>query len=181
MRLDIGRAQETTSREPGAKGSGNRKKRVGILVRLNQATTAGHVEAWLADERRTTGLASSEVSAPENRTGREIARRWGLEVRQPLYRKTGDWFHELTKFPGALLDANGYLLFETEESFEACHQLRRGKDPDRNGGWVSALQGIRSFPGYIQVGDPPSKGNDRVWRHPCWALDTACRTNMLPW
>ena len=69
LRLDIGRAQELTSREPGARGSGNRPKRVEILVRLKEATTAGQVEAWLSAQQRINGVGSSEVPLPENRAG----------------------------------------------------------------------------------------------------------------
>jgi hypothetical protein len=150
MRLDIGRAQESTNREPGARGSGNRTKRVEIQLSLKKIATAEQLEAWLAAQEGSPAL-SFEVAVPENPTGRELARRWGLEVQQALYRKTGDWFHQLTRFPGALLDAEGYILFETKASFDACSQLRMGKNPGRNGGWMSAPAGIKSLPGYVQV------------------------------
>jgi hypothetical protein len=71
---------------------------------------------------------------PENQTGKDLAKRWGLEVQQALYRKTGDWYRQLTKFPGALIEADGYVIFEREELFKACPQLRIGKDPTRHGG-----------------------------------------------
>jgi len=64
------------------------------------------------------------------------------DVRTSLYRKTGDWYHYLTKFPGALLDSDGYVIFETEAAFKA--QLLTGKDPTRNGGWAFASQGIKA-------------------------------------
>jgi uncharacterized protein DUF3883 len=73
-------------------------------------------------------------------TGRSLAKRWGLRVKHALYRKTGDWYHQLRKFPGALLDADGYVIFESEEAFKACPQLQIGKDPVRHGGWVSATE-----------------------------------------
>ena len=88
---------------------------------------------------------------PEKQTGRELAKRWGLRVQQALYRRTGDWYHLLTHFPGALLDADGYVVFESEEKFKACPQLRTGKDPKRHGGWVSATDGIKVIPGYVNV------------------------------
>jgi hypothetical protein len=87
---------------------------------------------------------------PEKHTGKEIAKRWGLNVQQALYRKTGDWYHQLTKFPGALLDSDGYIIFESEEAFRACSQLRIGKNPRRHGGWVSAPLGIKAIPGYVE-------------------------------
>ena len=38
-------------------------------------------------------------------SGRELAEQWGLPVEHALYRETGDWYHQLERFPGALLDA----------------------------------------------------------------------------
>jgi hypothetical protein len=52
---------------------------------------------------------------------------------------------------GALLDADGYVVFEKEESFKSCPQLRIGKDTKRNGGWVSASLGIKAIRGYVNV------------------------------
>jgi 5-methylcytosine-specific restriction protein A len=88
---------------------------------------------------------------PDNQRGKALAKSWGLSVRQALYRKTGDWYHRLTKFPGALLDADGYVIFDREGSFQACPQLRIGKDPTRHGGWVAAALGIKAIPGYVCV------------------------------
>jgi 5-methylcytosine-specific restriction protein A len=87
---------------------------------------------------------------PDNQRAMELAKCWGLRVQHALYRKTGNWYHQLTKFPGALLDADGYVIFESEESFKACPQLRIGKDL-RNGGWVSASPGIKAIPAYVYV------------------------------
>ena len=89
--------------------------------------------------------------------GKQLAASWGLDVKQPLYRRTGDWYHQLKRFPGALLDADGYLIFENEEAFKSCPQLRMGKDPQRNGGWVSAPDGVKAIPGYIRQ---PTGGTD---------------------
>ena len=48
------------------------------------------------------------MAASENQRANELKTRWGLSgVRHALYRKTGDWYHRLTKFPGALLDEDG--------------------------------------------------------------------------
>jgi hypothetical protein len=88
---------------------------------------------------------------PDNQRGKELAKRWGLRVQQALYRKTGDWYHQLMKFPGALLDENGYVIFEREKSFKACPQLRIGKDPKRHGDWVHASLGIKAISGYVYV------------------------------
>lgn len=86
---------------------------------------------------------------PKKERGSELAKRWGLTVEQALYRKTGDWYHQLKQFPGALLDADGYVIFESEKLFKACRQLRTGKDSKRHGGWVAASRGIKAIPGYV--------------------------------
>jgi hypothetical protein len=44
---------------------------------------------------------------PEKERGKDLAKRWALGVKQALYRRTGDWYHQLKQFPGALLDADG--------------------------------------------------------------------------
>jgi hypothetical protein len=50
----------------------------------------------------------------------------------------------VTRFPGALLDTEGYVVFATEEDFQACPGLQLGKE-------VSAPRGIKSIPGYVRV------------------------------
>ena len=87
-------------------------------------------------------FAAAQNTMPDNQRGKDLAKRWGLNVQQALYRKTGDRYHQLKKFPGALLDADGYVIFEREELFKAFPQLRIGKDPSRHGGWANASRGM---------------------------------------
>jgi hypothetical protein len=77
-------------------------------------------------------------------TGLQLAKKWGLQVEHVLYRKTGDWYHQLRRFPGALLDARGYVIFETEPAYRACEQLRIRRD-------VNVPSGISSIPGYTRA------------------------------
>jgi len=51
------------------------------------------------------------------KTAKDIARKNGLDVEHALYRKSGDWYHTLRAFPGALLDDNGYIRFNTEADY----------------------------------------------------------------
>ena len=56
------------------------------------------------------------------------------------------------RFPGALFDLNGYVVFETEEAYEQCLQLKHGKQlnvPGDDAGDIS------SIPGYVSMGDGP--------------------------
>src|SRR4051794_21755126 len=60
----------------------------------------------------------------QRRTGRGLATSWNLPVSHSLFRETGDWYHQLKRFPGALLDANGFVIFRTEAAFKGCPGLR---------------------------------------------------------
>jgi HNH endonuclease len=46
--------------------------------------------------------------------GKTIAKNWNLAVTQARYSEWGNWYSRLTKFPAALIDANGYIVFENE-------------------------------------------------------------------
>ncbi len=52
-------------------------------------------------------------------TAKQIASRAGLNFEHVLYRRTGDWYHILEKFPAALLDENGYIPFQTEVDYKS--------------------------------------------------------------
>lgn len=88
----------------------------------------------------------SEDFLPKERsnTAKALAAKWNLPVEHALYRKTGDWYHQLERFPGALLDANGYVIFETEAAYRSCPELKIRQD-------VGCPEGISSIPGYTAV------------------------------
>ena len=86
------------------------------------------------------------MALPRSNTAAKLAKRWNLNVGHALYRKTGDWYHQLKRFPGALIDADGYVLFETEVAYRECPQLRIRKD-------VAVHDGIKSIPGYTPMSD----------------------------
>jgi len=93
------------------------------------------------------------MAAADNQRAKLLATRWGLDVRHALYRKTGNWYHRLNAFPGALLDADGYVIFDSEQTFHSCPQLQIGKQ-------VGAPKGIKAVPGYVYVsgsGDHPDR------------------------
>jgi hypothetical protein len=95
---------------------------------------------------------SMEIS--DNVQAKDLAARWGLKVRHALYRKTGNWYHQLNRFPGALLDADGYVIFESEQAFRACPQLQVKKQ-------VSAPKGIKAIPSYVYVSSADGR-SDRL-------------------
>lgn len=83
--------------------------------------------------------------------GKILNRRWKVNANHALYRKTGDWYHKLTKFPGVLFDENGYVVFETKEEFLDCQFLIIKQD-------VNVPKGISAIPSYIKV----KFGNDEI-------------------
>jgi hypothetical protein len=84
------------------------------------------------------------MAVSDSQRAKELATRWGLSVRHALYRKTGNWYHQLRKFPGALLDVDWYVIFGSEQAFNACPQSQVRKQ-------VSAPRGIKAIPGYVYV------------------------------
>jgi len=76
--------------------------------------------------------------------GTTLSRRWNVDVRHALFSRTGNWYHRLRRFPAALFDPEGYVLFETEEDYLSCSQLSINQDI-----WVP--RGISSIPSYVRV------------------------------
>jgi hypothetical protein len=77
-------------------------------------------------------------------TGRILNDDWGVGARHALYRKTGDWYMPLTRFPGALCDENGYVVFATKEDYERSPYLGIGVR-------VDVPSGIANIPGYVRA------------------------------
>ena len=83
---------------------------------------------------------------PRRITGRLLNEEWGVNARHALYREDGRWYHVLERFPGALFDANGYIVFDTERTFRSCSYLSIGDEVN-----VSGSRGIAAIPGYQRV------------------------------
>jgi 5-methylcytosine-specific restriction protein A len=77
-------------------------------------------------------------------TGKTLNNLWNVGAKHALYREDGKWYHNLTEFPGALFDANGYIVFHTESEYLECPYLQIKQD-------VHVPQGISSIPGYVRV------------------------------
>ena len=86
-------------------------------------------------------------------TGKQLAKFHGIDVEQARYRKTGDWFHPLTEFPGVLFDEGGYIYFRSQEDYDAFlargvgDGIKQNLDTDQLtiGGGISARDGYVSF------------------------------------
>src|SRR3954467_13652907 len=77
---------------------------------------------------------------------------WSVHAVQTRYSDDGHWYATLARFPAALFDARGYVLFATEEEYRAS-PIRIGKE-------ISVPKpGISAIPGYVCIVDsdvPPS-------------------------
>jgi len=77
--------------------------------------------------------------------GTKLNKLWNVNAAHSLYIHDGHWYHRLRKFPGALFDRNGYILFQTEKEYLNCAHLSIGKQ-------VSIRPpGISAIPGYVRV------------------------------
>jgi 5-methylcytosine-specific restriction protein A len=83
---------------------------------------------------------------PSQITGRMLNRKWGVNAQHALYRENGRWYHVLARFPGALFDAHGYIVFQSEREFRDCSYLSIGDEVN-----VSHPKGISAIPGYVLV------------------------------
>ena len=87
-------------------------------------------------------------------TGRLLIERWGIGARQALYSEDGVGYRRLERFPGALCDAQGYIVFATREALETCPGVMIGKPRNR----LRAPCGIATLPGYIRRPRPVTRG-----------------------
>ena len=77
-------------------------------------------------------------------TAKLLQTEWRVDVSHGLYSRDGTWYHRLVRFPGALFDASGYIVFQTEQEFINCPQLRINQD-------CGCRDGISNIPGYVSV------------------------------
>ena len=69
---------------------------------------------------------------------------WAVGAVQVRYRETGDWYASLKRFPAALFDSQGYILFPTEDALRSTQQIHIGKQ-------ISVPVGISALPGYVRM------------------------------
>jgi hypothetical protein len=77
-------------------------------------------------------------------SGRELNRRWGIGASHVFYHRDGTWFHVLERFPGALCDPHGYVLFSDKEQYAKSPHLRIGVR-------TAVPKGINQMPTYVRM------------------------------
>ena len=76
-------------------------------------------------------------------SGRQLNREWNVNAQHALYHKDGTFYENLERFPGALFDAGGYVLFINEQEYRSSAYLNHGEKLNIKGG-------ISIMPGYIR-------------------------------
>ena len=79
---------------------------------------------------------------PRPNSGASLNKKWNVGAADARYHRDGKFFMPLNRFPGALFDPDGYLLFQTKEAYENSPYLNRGKRLNVPGG-ISSVLGYR--------------------------------------
>lgn len=92
-----------------------------------------------------SGENKGSISTVANRRlkGKNLNQQWQVGAKHALYHKDGTWFNNLERFPGALFDPNGYILFESEKEYRSCRFLNIGRE-------TNVPDGIYRIPGYAR-------------------------------
>ncbi len=111
------------------------------LLSLLEVSSKGRLAA------QVTGLDRRAKAALHMYEGPRLNEAWGVGAAQARYSHDGHWYATLGRFPAALFDAHGYVLFATEEAYLSSPHLNIGKQ-------ISVPQpGISGIPGYVRVVD----------------------------
>lgn len=84
------------------------------------------------------------MSGIRTNSGKTLNEQWKVFARHALYSKDGNWYMPLERYPGALFDPNGYVVFKTEADFLNCAYLSIGDT-------VHVPDGISAIPGYRKM------------------------------
>ena len=77
-------------------------------------------------------------------SGARLQKDWQIPAKQARYHKDGVWFMPLEKFPGALCDPDGYVVFATQREYDTSQHLSIGNR-------VNVKAGVSRIPGYVRV------------------------------
>jgi hypothetical protein len=86
-----------------------------------------------------------EMTNEDRITGEKLNKEWGVGAAHPLYKREGNWYHLLERFPGALFDFHGYILFPTQEDYENCDALTISEHIHVGGNGISSIPGYRKM------------------------------------
>jgi hypothetical protein len=75
--------------------------------------------------------------------GRQLNEQWNVGARHSLFHKGGTWYNNLTSFPGALFDPNGFVMFDSVSEYRGCPGVSVEKE-------TNVPKGISKLPGYVR-------------------------------
>ena len=84
------------------------------------------------------------MSGIKTNSGRAFNKKWKVGAKHALYRQDGKFYMQLMRFPGALFDENGYVLFNTEKEYLNCQSIKIGAR-------VNVEGGISNLPNYVKM------------------------------
>ena len=76
-----------------------------------------------------------------------LAQQWKVQASHVLYHRDGLFYENLKRFPGALFDPNGYVLFQNENDYRSSPYLNIGQKLNIR----DKEAGIASIPGYRRM------------------------------
>ena len=73
-----------------------------------------------------------------------LVRKWSIPAQQAYYHHAGTFFMPLQTFPGALCDANGFVLFQSHADFARSQDISIGRR-------ANVRKGISNLAGYVRM------------------------------
>lgn len=80
-------------------------------------------------------------------SGRNLNREWKIGAQHCLYHIGGRFYERLERFPGALCNPNGYILFKTKQEFLNSPYLKIGEKVNVE----SRLGDVEGIPGFVKM------------------------------
>lgn len=108
------------------------------------AETLGKIYRSRKDTNERTNVMRQPVRNRQFR-GDTLNRKYGVGARQSRYHKDGTFFECITKFPGALFDPDGFVVFSSRKEYEGCPQLHIGAKLNVPTG-ISTIRGYKRYP-----------------------------------
>lgn len=82
--------------------------------------------------------------AKKQLSGNMLNKEWNVGAKHALYHRDGHWYNNLQRFPGALFDPNGYVLFATEQEYRDSPYVNVTQETNVQGG-------IKKMPEYVKM------------------------------
>ena len=115
-------------------------RRIADLDPRDPAGEGGRTEGQSMEPRMKTTSRKGERTG----SGKQLNIQWGVGALHALYHIDGNYYNHLVRFPGALFDPYGYVLFNTESEYKRSSYLQHGQQ-------LHVPQSISSMPGYVRM------------------------------